>query len=189
MIGLQRHTVKVFDYDPGWARLGFEACHLVKDAGGALIADVQHIGSTAVPNLPAKPVLDLAAALSKPDALPRLSQRLATIGYIYQGDGGDAGGHLFILESEPDIRIIHLHVVPLDSAQWTNYIRFREILRQDFNVRMRYAKLKLALSTQFPNDREAYTNAKHDFIREILESNLHPELPSPCPAAGANCRI
>ncbi len=183
MIGLKRHTVQVLDYDPGWARLGAEACHLVKDAIGNLVADVQHVGSTAVPNLPSKPVLDLAAALSKPDALPHLSERLTAIGYIYRGNAGDAGGHLFSMESEPDVRMVHLHVVPLESQQWKDYLRFREILRQDFAVRKRYAELKQAIIAQFPNDWEAYTHAKQDFIREILGSNRQPELPAPPPPA------
>jgi GrpB-like predicted nucleotidyltransferase (UPF0157 family) len=63
MIGLKRHTVEVVDHDPGWAMLAFEACQAVRSACGALLVDVQHVGSTAVPDLPAKPVLDIAAAV------------------------------------------------------------------------------------------------------------------------------
>ncbi len=178
MIGLKRHIVELADHDPGWGRLGVEACQLVKDACSNLIADVQHVGSTAVPGLPAKPVLDLAAAVTALDIMPRLSEKLSAIGYVYEGDCGDAGGRLFVLYSEPDIRIIHLHVVELGGAQWKDYLRLREILRQDFKVRKRYAGLKLNLCRRFPNNRGAYTSAKHAFIREILDSDLDPEIPT-----------
>ncbi len=183
MIGLKRRTIQLVDHDPVWGRLGIEACHLIKDACAGLIADVQHVGSTAVPGLPAKPVLDLAAAVATPGVIPRLSEQLSAMGYISQGDGGDAGGRLFAMESEPDIRIINLHVVEIGSAQWNDYLRFREILRQDFKMRQRYADLKLRLCRRFPVDRDAYTAAKRAFIREILDSDLAPEIPMQPPAS------
>ena len=175
MIGLKRDTVRVVDHDPGWAVLGAEACLQVKQAGDNLIADVQHVGSTAVPDLPAKPILDLAAAVTTLEAIPELVEKLEAIGYIYRGDGKDEGGHLFIRKSGPDIRTIHLHVVTLDDVQWTNYLRFRDLLRQDASLRERYAKLKQELKDRFPVDRKAYTDSKHDFIRAIIDSKAqHP---------------
>jgi len=63
MIGLKRHTVDVVDHDPSWTVLGVLACQTVRNACGELLADVQHVGSTAVPDLPAKPILDIAAAV------------------------------------------------------------------------------------------------------------------------------
>ena len=170
MIGLQRYTVRVVDHHPGWADLATEACHQVRAAGGNLIADVQHVGSTAVPDLPAKPILDLAAAVTTLDVIPALIEKLVALGYIYRGDGGDAGGHLFVWESAPDVRTIHLHVVSHDDAQWRNYLRFRDLLRQDPALRRRYAELKEELRKRFPDDRKSYTDAKHNFIRGVLDS-------------------
>ena len=170
MIGLKRHTVRVVDHNPGWAALGTEACHQVKEAGGDLIADIQHVGSTAVHDLPAKPILDLAAAVTTLDALPALIERLTACGYIYRGDEGDAGGHLFVWDSEPDVRMIHLHVVTLGDIQWRNYVRFRDLLRQDPDMRKRYAELKRELGLRFPDDREAYTDSKQDFIQQVLNT-------------------
>ncbi len=118
MIGLKRHTVRVVDHHPDWADMAAKACFQVRDAGGELIEDVQHIGSTAVPALPAKPILDLAVAVATLDVIPELIGKLTEIGYIYRGDGADDGGHLLVWESEPNIRTIHLHVVALDNAQW-----------------------------------------------------------------------
>ena len=92
MIGLKRHTVDVVDHDPSWTVLGVLACQTVRNACGELLADVQHVGSTAVPDLPAKPILDIAAAVVTLDSMPELVRRLAGVGYLYGGDHGDAGG-------------------------------------------------------------------------------------------------
>jgi GrpB-like predicted nucleotidyltransferase (UPF0157 family) len=170
MIGLKRHTVRVVDHHPSWSDLAVKACRQVREAGGDLIADVQHVGSTAVADLPAKPILDLAAAVTTLDVIPELIERFTKLGYIYRGDGAAAGGHLFVWETEPDVRTIHLHIVALDDVQWRNYLRFRDLLRQDSDLRNRYSELKEKLRWDFRDDRNSYTNAKHDFIRGVLNA-------------------
>src|SRR2546422_4163190 len=117
MIGLRRHTVKIVDHDPDWAALAAEACQAVRKACGELLVDVQHVGSTAVPDLPAKPIIDVAAAVVTFDPMPELVRGLADIGYRYRRDAGDAGGHLFVVDSSLDIRTIHLHVVEHSGSQ------------------------------------------------------------------------
>ena len=86
MIGLERNTVKVVDYNPDWAMLALEGCRVVQNACGELVVDVQHVGSTAVPELPAKPILDIAAALATIDSMPEIVGRLSRIGYLDRGD-------------------------------------------------------------------------------------------------------
>ena len=103
------------------------------------------------------------------DGFSSLIERLEGLGYIYRGDGGDEGGHLFVFESQPDIRTIHLHVVEHGGVQWANYLRFRDLLRGDFDLRNRYAALKQELAKRFPADRKSYTASKHNFIRGILK--------------------
>lgn len=171
MIGLKRHTVKVVDYDPDWAMLALDACRSVRNACGELLVDVQHVGSTAVPDLPAKPILDIAAAVETFDSMPELVRRLAEIGYRYRRDHGSAGGHLFVVDSPPDIRTIHLHVVEHSGSQWRDYLRFRDLLRHRPAIRKRYAELKRDLASICRDDRESYTSSKADFIREVLRNN------------------
>jgi len=175
MIGLQRHIVQVVESHPGWAALAASACRVIQLAAGDFIADLQHVGSTAVPKLPAKPILDIAAGVRTPETIPELVKRLSTIGYLYRGDGGTEGGHLFVKESSPDVRTIHLHVVEHHGMQWCNYLRFRDLLRQNPAIRQQYAALKQALGNRFRDDRKSYTAAKHDFIRGILESGESPQ--------------
>lgn len=174
MIGLKRHTVQVVAHDPSWTTLAATACNEVQRAGGDLLADVQHVGSTAVPGLPAKPILDLTAGVRTLEAIPEIVRRLTAIGYLYRGDGGDDGGHLFLRESAPDIRTIHLHVVEHNGIQWKNVLLFRDLLRQDARLRQQYTELKQRLAGQFSNDRKAYTAAKHDFIHGVLQTQPEP---------------
>jgi GrpB-like predicted nucleotidyltransferase (UPF0157 family) len=169
MIGLKRHIVRVVDHDPSWSALFAKERESLHRTLGGLVADIQHVGSTAVPGLPAKPILDIALAVRVLDLVPDIVEQLTRIGYIYRGDGGDDGGHLFIRESEPDIRTVHLHVVEQSTTQWKNYLLFREILRDDTNVRKRYTDIKKDLAKQFCNDRKAYTAAKDEFIQGVLK--------------------
>jgi GrpB-like predicted nucleotidyltransferase (UPF0157 family) len=168
MIGLKRHTVRVVDHQPDWATLAEGACAQIRQAAGYLLLDVQHVGSTAVPSLPAKPILDIAAATDSLNRMPPLVEKLTEIGYIYLGDGGDQGGHLFVWEATPGVRSIHLHVVECGDSQWAEYIRFRDLLCQDAGIRQRYAELKLELGARFADDRKSYTASKHDFIQSTL---------------------
>jgi GrpB-like predicted nucleotidyltransferase (UPF0157 family) len=169
MTGLKRHTVQVVDYDPDWAVLFEAEAQAVRRAAGGLSLKIEHVGSTAVPGLTAKPVVDIAVAIQTRDVIPALARHLAAIGYIDRGDAGAAdGGHLFVKDSELDVRIVHLHVVEETDIQWQNYIEFRDILRANNAIRKRYAELKTQLATRFPDDRKSYTDGKRDFIGEVL---------------------
>ena len=170
--------MQVVDHHPGWATLATDACQELRLAGGDLLVDVQHVGSTSVPDLPAKPILDIAAAVPTLQVLPELVARLTEIGYIYRGDGEDSGGHLFVRESSPEVRTIHVHAVQHEGSQWRNYLLFRNLLRQDVDLRKQYAELKAELASKFQDDRKTYTASKHNFIRRILEKReAQPSVP------------
>lgn len=153
MIGLKRNTVKVVDYDPDWAMLALEYCRVVRNACGELLVDVQHVGSTAVPELPPKPILEIAAALATIDSTPEIVRRLTCIGYFDRGDQGDAGGGTYLSERS-------ICVVAHGSRQWREYLHFRDPLRQRPATRKKYADLKRDLASICRDDREAYTTSK-----------------------------
>jgi GrpB-like predicted nucleotidyltransferase (UPF0157 family) len=83
------------------------------------------------------------------------------------------------------VRTIHLHVVTRDDVQWRNYLRFRDLLRQDCTVRQQYAELKRELRKRFPDDRKAYTDSKDEFIRGTLKTTAQPEVTVPSTRADA----
>ena len=170
MIGLQRGTVQVITYQADWHDLfEQERCALHKHIGH-LVLDIQHVGSTAVPGLDAKPILDMAVAVASVAVIPQCQPLLCALGYLDRGDGNE-GGYLFVKESAPDVQTHHLHMVARDDPRWGNYLRFRDVLKADETLRTTYANLKKALQEQFSQDRQAYTAAKHAFIRDILQQN------------------
>jgi len=170
MLGLTRNTLRLVDHRPEWlTTFQQEASELWECLGNRAI-DIQHVGSTAVADLPAKPILDVAIGVSAPDGVDPVVARLSQHGYIARGDSGSEGGYLLVKESAPDVRMVHAHVVAITDRQWADYIAFRDVLRRDSNIRDRYAALKKTLAVQYGNDRRAYTSGKAAFIREVLDS-------------------
>ncbi len=168
MIGLKKGTVRVVAYDLGWPGLFEQERRVLHEHIGHLVLDIQHVGSTAVPGLDAKPIIDIAVAVASVAVIPQCRQPLGALGYIDQGDAGQDGGYLFVKESTPDVRTHHLHLVAIDDPQWRTYLLLRDRLRTDATLRTGYARLKRALQQQFAQDRKGYTAAKHDFIRGVL---------------------
>ena len=168
MIGLQRHTVRIVEHDPAWSELYAAEARGLRAAAGGLLLDVQHVGSTAVAGLPAKPILDIAVAVQTRATIPGLVQRLTASGYLDRGDGGDNGGYLLVKDSAPEVRTAHLHIVAVADPQWHDYLAFRDRLRVDCGLRNAYAALKRALALRFADDRKSYTAGKEEFIRKAL---------------------
>ena len=168
MIGLKRRTVRIVEHKSEWAELFGAEVSILHEHIGDIVSDIQHVGSTAVPGLLAKPILDIAVAVSSREAISQIAERLSKIGYIDRGDGGNNGGYLIVKESELDIRIVHIHIVELTDIQWQNYIRFRDVLRQDAAIRQKYAELKQNLAEKYRDDRKSYTAAKAEFIKGVL---------------------
>lgn len=173
---LQRGTVQVVAYDTRWP-LSFERERSsLQEILGSLAVDIQHVGSTAVPGLAAKPIVDIALALANWDEISEVSKHLAETEWIERGwtieltDDQSDGDYLFVKECEPECRSHHLHVVQINTLQWSNYIRFRDALIENSGIRTHYARLKNELAFQFATDRKSYTAAKDEFIRSILKS-------------------
>ena len=142
------------------------------------------MGSTSVPGLSAKPIIDLVIGLPSMADFESVKGALDKLGYIYRGIGSGSVGHLFILESAPEIRTEHLHVVPADGEQWLSYVQFRDSLRSSPKLVKEYAALKQSLRDQFPNDRKKYTAGKAAFIQAVLAAEQGG---SSEPLTGAPC--
>ncbi len=173
MIGLQRHTVCVVEHQPEWAALFLTEAETLRASLGDIVADIQHVGSTAVPGLSAKPILDIAVAVPSMAVIPTVVTRLTAGSYIDRGDMSQ-GGYLLVKESEPDVRTIHLHIVLSTSCEWNNYLAFRDILRRNESIRRRYVSVKTHLARQYPHDRQSYTAGKHAFITDVLNRQARP---------------
>jgi GrpB-like predicted nucleotidyltransferase (UPF0157 family) len=168
-LGLHEKRVLVVPHDPDWPTVGRDLCRRLREAAGDLALEVAHVGSTAVPGLEAKPILDLALGAPTEALDPALDRLLRDLGYHYVADTSSAGGHLFGLRTAPEVNAVHLHVVAYEGVQWHNYLVFRDVLLSDPEMRRAYAEVKRRLGERFPEDREAYTLGKHDFVRWVLD--------------------
>lgn len=176
VIGLKRYTVRVVEHQPQWATLfQAELDFLVKETGD-LIIEIHHIGSTAVPGLPAKPILDIAAIVQSKDDIPSIILRLIPHGYIDRGDSGQDGGYLLVKDSQPDVRTIHLHIIEITDEQWRDYLKFRDILRGNAALREEYAALKQNLAKMHAQNRGLYTSSKNEFIQNVLNMGGDSEI-------------
>lgn len=168
MIGLKRGVVKLSKYNPKWKTLFEEESALIFSAVEDFIVDIQHIGSTAIPNIVAKPIIDILAAINSLSNIAIIIEPLKTIGYIYRGEQGIPDRHLFVKGGE-DYRTHHLHVVEKEHSEWPKHILFRDYLIKHPQEAQEYSKLKQDLLKKYELNREKYTESKSDFITKILE--------------------
>jgi GrpB-like predicted nucleotidyltransferase (UPF0157 family) len=155
------------DYDPAWPG-DFEREHLRLAAALSewLAGPIEHIGSTAVPGLRAKHIIDIMAGVhTLDDSRPAISTA-ARLQYVYFPYRTDVM-HWFCKPS-PGERTHHLQVIPIDSQLWLDRLAFRDHLRQHPMVAAEYAVLKAELANRFRTDREAYTDAKAPFVARVL---------------------
>jgi GrpB-like predicted nucleotidyltransferase (UPF0157 family) len=178
---MTEEPVYLVPYDPVWPRRFEEERELLARALAPWIAGtIEHIGSTAVPGLPAKPVIDIMAGVRDLPSSLGAPAALASLGYLYFPYRADVM-HWFCKPS-PTRRTHHLHLVPSQSPLWVERLAFRDYLRASADARAEYAALKAALAERHRSDREAYTDAKGPFIRRIVDRALSSQ---PQPGAAA----
>lgn len=165
---LQREAeIQIVPYDALWpVQFQAERGLLLNLIQRFICGPVEHVGSTAVPGLLAKPVIDVMVPVESLAASRPAIALLERSGYSY-GDYRSDVMHWFCKPS-PEVRTHHLHLVPFRSALWNDRIAFRDYLRVHPQVATEYGDLKLRLAEQFRFDREAYTDAKEPFVKRIL---------------------
>jgi GrpB-like predicted nucleotidyltransferase (UPF0157 family) len=158
-------------YDPGWpARARVERAELSTLLGPWLVDGVAHVGSTAVPGLTAKPIVDLMASVTDLDAVA--PEALAPGGWCYvppELDGRPWRRFYVKPDESGQHRSCHLHLIQAGHHRWTDQLRFRDALREDAGLAEQYAAVKRRLSAEHGHDREVYTEAKADFVARVLE--------------------
>jgi GrpB-like predicted nucleotidyltransferase (UPF0157 family) len=167
ILGLERSSVKLVPHQIGW-REAFEVeQRRLSSALGAAARKIEHVGSTAVPDLMAKPIIDIAIAVDSFDQIQAWPQALAIHDYAYFGDRRGWKDHFFAKGPEK-LRTFYLHVVEAEGIRWRNYLRFRDRLRTSPELREEYQALKLS-AAESKASRDAYTASKDDFIARVLQ--------------------
>lgn len=159
--------IRLAPADPEWpARFKLEQEVLEGAIGKWIVGGIHHVGSTAVPGLEAKPIIDILAGVRDLESARECFEPLAFLGYLYAPYLPEEM-HWFC-KPDPTRRTHHLHLVPVDSRRYRDELAFRDRLRTGPGLVAEYAALKRELAERHREDREAYTDAKGAFIRTAL---------------------
>lgn len=162
--------IEVVPYDPAWPLQFAAARETILKAIGPYVERIEHMGSTAVPGLCAKPVIDILIGVPSLQDSPHFLPPLQELGYTYIPEHESEfpeRRYLHLIVNGKHIH--HLHIVEPGSNFFKVQLQFRDHLRRHPDDAARYAELKMDLAARFRNDREAYTESKSDFIRSVLE--------------------
>ena len=162
-------TIKVIDYDPVWPCIFEEVRAAVWEVLKDFAVAVEHVGSTSVPGLAAKPILDIDVIVAAQTDVQRAIEQLGTLGYEHRGDLGVTGREA--LRHPPSMTYHHLYVCREGVTPLQNHLALRDYLRTHPENVVMYGTLKKRLAQQFPHDIDSYIAGKTDFILEILEES------------------
>lgn len=167
-----RAPIELVDYDPNWpAKFAAERELLLGSLQPWLYGPIEHVGSTAIPGVRAKPVIDIMVGVETLPASRSAIPVLEKLGYQYWSYRTEVMH--WLCKPSDEFRTHHLHLIPLDSELWRSRLAFRDFLRRDAATAARYVALKDELAASYRNDREAYTEGKTEFVRLTVARALH----------------
>ncbi len=177
-IGLKRGTVKLVPHDPEWDGLFRAEKAKLRDALGDLAVDTQHVGSTAIPTISAKPIIDVAVLVKSIEEVARHVGQIKELGY--QKKQENRPERLFFTKGPEEKRNVYLHIGDAGSNYIQDMIAFRDYLIQNPEEARKYMELKSKLAEKFADDREPYTAAKEEFVRDVLKkaTPASPNIPA-----------
>lgn len=158
--------ITILPHDPSWAKRRADEVARLKSRLGDLL--IEHVGSTAVPGLAAKPVIDLLVGLDDASDGERVSGCLKALNYQKGQSQSNEPGTLFFERTDGSGGTFHLHVAPRESVYWRDMLNFRDALRADPDLACEYVALKERLAAAFPHDIDAYSAGKSDFVAAAL---------------------
>lgn len=163
--------VRLHPYDPSWPdEFALERKRLDFLLPG-VFREIEHIGSTAVPGMPAKPIIDLLVGVESLGPAKSLAEHICASGYTTSTEFNETlVDRKWFMRWAEGHRTHHLHVVAQDGNAWREHLAFRDALRASLPLAARYAALKAQLAARHTTDREAYTDAKKEFIRSALRN-------------------
>lgn len=161
--------VRVVPYDPMWKQEFLKIKAMIMDCIGDLINSVDHIGSTAIEGLAAKPVIDIDVVIDSYEVFPTVKERLSKIGFEHEGNLGVEGREAFKRTFIDDFMPYHMYVCPKDGKGHLEHITFLKYLRNHPDAMYAYGKLKLELAEQYKTDINSYVKGKADFVENILQ--------------------
>lgn len=164
---MRTKDVTVLPYTPQWAEAFLTLRDALWEALEGVALAIEHVGSTSVPGMWAKPILDVDVVLPDSTSLPEAIYRLQQLGYLYEGDLGIAGREAFSYVALPRFMAHHLYVCPQDSPELHRHLTFRDHLRSHSDARERYSEVKREAAQLFPRDIDRYMQYKSGVIAQL----------------------
>ena len=174
MIGLSKDIVRIEKYRKEWISYFEKEADLIYNSISNIELIIEHIGSTAIPELASKPIIDIMIGTKTIDEAKACISQLQKIGYLYKGELG-IPNRLFFVKGDEQKRTHHVHLVTIDSEFWEDHILFRDYLIKYKQVKDKYERLKRKLAKKYSSERENYTNSKTDFILDIVAKAKNEE--------------
>lgn len=167
-MGLPYDIVRIQKYNPKWA----EDYEKEREEISAILNnssfEIRHIGSTSIPEMPAKPIIDIMVGVNTNEDFQECIESLEKVGYDYFGECGRPG-RIFFVKGEPGNCTNHLHLVVKDSNYWVNNILLAEYFKKNEQAARKYAEKKIELAVQYREDRHMYRIFKSEYISKVLD--------------------
>ena len=166
---LGTQNVEIAEYSPDWPLVFEREAAAILEACSPWVTEVHHVGSTSVPGLAAKPILDMMPIAAGPAEGLEAVPRMTALGYLYDGESGIPGR--FYFDRVVDGRTVaHVHMLPVGHPDARKHLVFRDHLRTHPDTAREYERLKRELASKYRDDRRTYTDSKADFISAIIEA-------------------
>lgn len=161
-----RRKVEVVEHDESWEAIFQLEEERLQHLLGDLIVNVHHIGSTAIPGIVAKPIVDILVEVKDIQKVDQYNPGMQQLGYIPKGEFGISGRRFFIKGTEAD-RTHHVHIYEVGDIEVGRHVNFRDYLKLHPDVAMEYSRLKAKLADKYPYDIDAYMFEKNRFIEDV----------------------
>ncbi|PDZ71351.1 GrpB family protein [Bacillus pseudomycoides] len=165
--------IEIMSYNPEWKMEFKKIKIMIESYIGDLILRIEHVGSTSVEGLAAKPIIDIDVVIESYDLLPDIIERLEKEGYHHQGDLGVEGREAFQINNEDNFMKYHLYVCPKDGKGYLEHVALRDYLSANEGARKEYEELKYRLAENYRYNIDGYCEAKTDFVKGILNKTLY----------------
>ena len=167
VLGLKLNEIELVPHDPEWEKAFLEEKERIAKIISNKIIGIEHVGSTAIKTIKAKPIIDIAISLKKYDDGSDCIDPIVSIGYEYKGEFGVPGRHFF--RTNDEFVKFHLHMFEISSKSWNDLIFFRDYMNRNPEKAKEYEDLKFRLRQECQGNRDLYTQHKETFVKEILE--------------------
>lgn len=168
MVGLSKNSVMLYPHSEEWSMLFEKEKINVYNCIKEYVIDIQHVGSTSIRGMCAKPIIDIVVAIKDLKDGFKLIDDIESIGYHFKGSLGKSN-RFFFWKGNENNNTHNLHIVQYGDKNWDNLIFFRDFMNNHCDYRDKYCSLKLDLANKYKDDRDAYTKSKTKFVLDVIQ--------------------